>query len=93
MYRPKPIDTSHVRLPQGVAKLVERLAEHTHDIWAQQRMSEGWRFGPQRDDDKKLHPDLVPYADLPESEKAYDRKTAIGFLKTVVALGYRVVRV
>ena len=90
MYRPKPIDTSHVRLPRGVTKLVERLAEHNHDIWAQQRMREGWKYGPRRDDKKKQHPDLVPYVDLPDSEKEYDRKAALGTVKAILALGYRV---
>jgi hypothetical protein len=72
MYQPKPIDTAHVGLPAGVADLVERLAEHNHDIWAQQRFAAGWTYGPQRDDAKKQNPDLVPYAELPESEKEYD---------------------
>lgn len=90
MYKPKPIDTSRVRLPATITDLIERLAEHNHDIWAAERMRNGWTYGPQRDDAKKQHPDLVPYADLPESEKEYDRKTAVGLLKAIVALGYRI---
>ena len=90
MYQPKPIDTSHVQLPRDLLDLIERLAEHNHDIWAQQRLTAGWTYGPQRDDAKKQNPDLVPYADLPESEKEYDRQTAIGILKAIVALGYRI---
>lgn len=92
MYEPKPIDTVRVQLPEGITGLVERLAEHNHDIWAQQRLAAGWTYGPQRDDAKKHNPDLVPYADLPESEKEYDRQTAIGILKAIVALGYRIER-
>jgi hypothetical protein len=90
MYEPTPIDTSHVTLPRDLVELVECLAEHNHDIWAQQRMAEGWTYGPQRDDAKKQHPDLVPYAELPEGEKEYDRKTAIGLIKAMLALGYRI---
>jgi ryanodine receptor 2 len=90
MYEPKPIDTSRVRLPDGITELIERLAENNHDIWAQQRLAEGWSYGPRRDDAKKQHPDLVSYGELPESEKEYDRATAVATLKAIVALGYRI---
>ena len=65
MYQPKPIDTAHIQLPDSITDLVERLAEHNHDTWAQQRLADGWTYGPQRDDAKKQNPDLVAYADLP----------------------------
>jgi ryanodine receptor 2 len=90
MYTPKPIDTAQIRLPEGITELIERLAENNHDIWAQQRTSEGWTYGPQRDDVAKKHPDLVPYDQLPESEKEYDRKMATGTIKAILALGYRI---
>jgi hypothetical protein len=72
--------------------LTERLAEHSHDTWAQQRISEGWTYGPRRDDAAKQHPDLIPYAELPESEKEYDRQAALGTIRAIIALGYRIVR-
>ena len=90
MYQPKPIETGHVQLPDSISTLIERLAENNHDIWAQQRMRDGWTYGPQRDDAKKQHPDLVPYDQLPESEKEYDRKMAAGTIKAILALGYRI---
>ncbi|WP_339743736.1 RyR domain-containing protein [uncultured Rubinisphaera sp.] len=89
-YTPSPIDTSPIELPAEMTGLLEKLAEHNHDIWASGRIQEGWNYGPKRDDDKKEHPCLVPYNDLPESEKEYDRKTAIEVLKAIVAMGYRV---
>jgi ryanodine receptor 2 len=89
-YAPKPIDTSHVRLSAELLELTERLAENAHEIWGRQRIEEGWSYGPVRDDAAKEHPDLVPYADLPESEKDHDRNVAMGTLKAVCALGYRV---
>ena len=92
MYQPKPIDTAHVRLPDSITELIERLAENSHDIWAQQRIADGWTYGPQRDDPAKKHPDLVPYDQLPESEKEYDRSTAMQTLRAIVALGYRIER-
>jgi len=91
MYRPRPIDTSAIELPSEVALLTERLAEHAHDLWADRRMAEGWTLGTHRDDSRKTHPSLVPYAELSESEKHLDRAAALGTLKAILALGYRIV--
>jgi hypothetical protein len=89
-YQPKPINTSEVVLTEEILKLTERLAENAHDIWAQQRLAEGWRHGAARNDRLKEHPCLVPYMDLPDSEKQYDRNAALETLKAIVALGYRI---
>ena len=88
-YKPKPIDTSSVKRPADLVDLTERLAENTHDHWSAQRLKDGWSLGP-RDDVKKQNPCLVPYAELPESEKAYDRTTAMETIKAIVKLGYRI---
>jgi hypothetical protein len=89
-YKPKPVDTSHVRLTKEMKKLIEELARNTHEVWAEQRISEGWSYGPKRDDARKQHPDLVPYDELGESEKEYDRKTAAEVIKVLLAMGYKV---
>jgi ryanodine receptor 2 len=89
-YQPKPIDTSGIELPPGLADLQERLAEHAHDLWAAQRLADGWRLGPGRSDRLREHPGLVPYADLPESERAYDRVMAMKTIGAILALGYEV---
>jgi RyR domain len=89
-YEPKPIDTARVELSDDIFELTERLAENAHDVWAKRRMSEGWRYGPRRDEVEKTHPSLVPYEELPESEKEYDRSTAMETLKVLLALGYRI---
>lgn len=91
-YIPEPIDTSHIRLGDDLEELVERLARNNHDHWARKRMEEGWRYGPMRNDDKKEHPDLVAYEQLPESEKDYDRKTVREALKAITALGYELTK-
>jgi len=90
-YQPQPIDTSKVKLPDELHALLEMLAENTHEQWAKQRMSEGWTYGPTRNDARKEHPDLVPYDQLSEAEKEYDRKTALEALKVIVARGYQIV--
>lgn len=89
-YQPEPIDTSNVTLTAEHLKLTELLAKNTHELWAQQRLCEGWTYGPYRDDTRKKHPCLVPYEELSESEKQYDRITALGVLKTVLSLGYQI---
>jgi class 3 adenylate cyclase len=91
VYKPKPIDTTGVTLPESLEKLTEALAENSHDLWAKGRMAQGWSYGPERDDKEKTHPDLVPYGELPDSEKAYDRVTAMEALKAIIALGYEIV--
>ena len=93
MYKPKPIDTPHVELSDDLLELTELLAENAHDIWAKQRMAEGWSYGPERDDAAKTNPDLMPYSDLPASEKEYDRKMAMETLKAIIKLGYRIEKV
>ena len=90
MYKPKPIDTSSVRLPDELLGLTEKIAENVHDIWAQGRIADGWTYGEKRDASKKTTPCLVPYSELSESEKEYDRNTAIETLKLIVALGYKI---
>lgn len=89
-YNPRPADLSAVEIPPALAPLAEAIAENVHDIWARGRMDAGWTYGPQRDDALKTNPCLVPYADLPESEKAYDRDTALGTLKFILANGWAI---
>ena len=90
MYTPKPVDTSKIELPKELLELTERIAENVHDIWAVGRISQGWTYGEKRDDDKKTTPCLVPYDALSETEKEYDRATALETLKLIVALGYKI---
>ena len=91
-YNPKLIDLEYVELPEGLDELREAIAENAHDRWALERQSEGWTFGPKRDDSKLETPDMVPYSQLPESEKQYDRVMADDTLKLLIALGYRIVK-
>lgn len=92
IYEPRPIDLSDVLLDDDLLELTEAIAENTHEVWASERKKEGWTYGPQRDDHKKQNPDMVPYSDLPESEKEYDRKTAFDALRLAKKLGFSVSR-
>lgn len=89
-YRPEPVDVSDVHLPDSLGTLSELIAKNVHEVWAKSRLEEGWTYGPERDDTAKTHPHLVPYEELLESEKDYDRDTAIGTLKLIVKLGYTI---
>lgn len=88
-YTPHPIATADVELDAEVLELIELLARNAHEVWAQQRMAEGWKYGPSRSDAAREHPCLIPYDDLSESEKDYDRNMAQETLKVILALGFR----
>lgn len=89
-YTPKPADLSDVNLPSELEPLIEQMAKNVHDVWAESRINDGWRYGPERNDERKEHPCLVEYDELPDSEREYDRNTAIGTLKLILKLGFTI---
>ena len=89
-YIPQPISTEDVELSKDILKLSEQIAENVHEVWAASRMSEGWTYGNERNDALKQHPCLIPYDELPETEKDYDRNTAMQTLKLIQKLGYTI---
>lgn len=91
-YEPHPIDVDSIPLDGDLEELQEAIAENAHDIWAEARKKEGWTYGKERDDSNKLHPDLIPYTALPESEKEYDRIMAFKTIKLVKKLGYKIIK-
>ena len=90
MYKPSPIDTTDVVLPDSLLELTEQIAENVHENWAAARIAQGWTLGEKYDGEKKTTPWLIPYDELPEREKEYDRNTAFQTLKLVMALGYKI---
>ena len=90
MYKPKPVDTSNIELSTDLLELTEKIAENVHENWSAGRIAEGWTYAETRNDVKKTTPCLVPYSELPEIEKSYDRNTALETLKFIIALGYRI---
>lgn len=89
-YKPRPVDLSGIELPEELIALSEKIAENVHDVWAENRIKEGWTYGDHRNDQLKQTPCLVPYQDLPESEKDYDRDTATKTLKLILKLGFEI---
>lgn len=90
MYTPNPIDTSSIKLSKDLEELQELIAKNVHDVWASQRINEGWSYGEKKNAEIKQTPLLVPYEELPESEKEYDRNTAFETLKLIIKLGYKI---
>lgn len=91
-YIPKPVDTTGIELPEELLPLAEELARNVHEVWSANRIADGWSYGPERDDEKLQHPCLVPYDELPEREKDYDRATSAETLRLILSLGFRITR-
>ena len=89
-YVPNPVDTTDVKLPMELESLVEEMAKNVHEVWAQTRISQGWSFGEERNDAAKKHPCLVPYEELSEEEKTYDRNTSVQTLKLTLKFGFKI---
>ena len=91
-YKQQPIDTTGVELPKELEVLIEQMSKNVHEVWSETRIQQGWTYGEQRNDELKTHPCLIPYEELPESEKEYDRNTSIGTLKLIMKLGFKISR-
>ena len=91
-YIPNPVDTKSVDLPKGLEPLVEDIAKNVHEVWSAGRMKDGWTYGEERNDAEKKHPCLVPYEELPEEEKEYDRNTSVETIKLILKLGFKITR-
>ncbi len=91
-YTPNPIDTSSVVLPEELAPLAEELAKNVHEVWAKTRIEQGWTYGDTRDDLRKQHPCIVPYDELSEGEKEFDRNTSQETLRLIIKLGFKITK-
>jgi len=91
-YRPEPVDTEGIVVPEELMELVEEMSRNVHEVWAKSRMDQGWTWGPQRDDTLKTHPDLVPYDKLTEVEKDYDRNTSMETIRLILKLGFNITK-
>ncbi|MBR1463685.1 MAG: Ryanodine receptor Ryr [Prevotella sp.] len=91
-YMPHPIDTSDVELPESLKPLLEMMAKNVHELWAEERLRQGWSYGEKRNDELKQHPCLVAYEELPEEEKVYDRRSSEETLKVILKSGFKIVK-
>ena len=91
-YHPHPVPTEDIELSPELLQLTEQIAANVHEVWAAGRLTEGWQYGKTRNDILKHHPGLVPYEELPDSEREYDRKTAMETLKLIQKLGFKLTK-
>lgn len=89
-YTPQPVDTSDIQLPPVLLDLTEDIAQQVHETWAKIRIDEGWRYASERDDKLKQTPCLVPYHELPEEEKLFDRETTMAVIKYLMSRGFEI---
>lgn len=91
-YKPNPIDTSDVVLPSAVDEIAELLSRNVHEVWASQKIQNGFSYGATDDMDQKTHHNLVPYDQLSEADRQYDRNTALETIKALITLGFAIER-
>ncbi|XP_029705799.1 ryanodine receptor 3 isoform X16 [Takifugu rubripes] len=87
-YKPAPLDLSDVKLTGGQEVLVDKLAENAHNVWAKDRIKQGWTYGIQQDVKSRRNPRLVPYALLDERTKKSNRDSLREAIRTLVGYGY-----
>ena len=68
------------------------MSKNVHEVWAQTRMKDGWTYGEERNDAERKHPCLVPYEELSEEEKEYERNTSQETLKLIIKLGFKMTK-
>ncbi|KAL3320659.1 Ryanodine receptor 3 [Cichlidogyrus casuarinus] len=89
-YKPQPLDLSQVRLNQKLENLVSQLAENTHNMWARDRINQGWTYGLTEDTTNKRSPHLVPFLEVDEFIQQSNRETSLETVKTLLAYGFTI---
>lgn len=92
-YVPQCADIDNIQLPEELTELAEQMAKNVHEEWAQERIRQGWTYGKERNDSLKQHPCLIPYEELPEEEKQFDRITSTKTLQFIISQGFKITRV
>lgn len=89
-FKPEPIDTSNIELPESILELRDCIAQSIHENWSVNKVDAGYKWGEARNDAEKTHPGLCEYDKLSEDEKSYDIDLFFETIKTVIAIGYKV---
>ncbi|XP_058255377.1 ryanodine receptor 3 isoform X2 [Hemibagrus wyckioides] len=89
-YKPMPLELSEVKLSPAQELLVDKLAENAHNVWAKDRVKQGWTYGIQQDLKSKRNPRLVPYALLDERTKKSNRDSLREAIRTLIGYGYNI---
>lgn len=87
-YKPAPLDLGAIILTPRMEELVDQLAENTHNLWAKERIQQGWTYGLNEDPDLHRSPHLVPYSKVDDAIKKANRDTASETVRTLLVYGY-----
>uniref|UniRef100_A0A4W6FE05 Ryanodine receptor 2 n=1 Tax=Lates calcarifer TaxID=8187 RepID=A0A4W6FE05_LATCA len=87
-YKPAPLDLSHIKLTSTQEAMVDKLAENAHNVWARDRIHQGWTYGIQQDVKNRRNPRLVPYTLLDERTKKSNKDSLREAVRTLLGYGY-----
>uniref|UniRef100_A0A671VHP5 Uncharacterized protein n=1 Tax=Sparus aurata TaxID=8175 RepID=A0A671VHP5_SPAAU len=87
-YKPAPLDLSHIKLTSTQEAMVDKLAENAHNVWARDRIRQGWTYGIQQDVKNRRNPRLVPYVLLDERTKKSNKDSLREAVRTLLGYGY-----
>ncbi|KAI3364879.1 hypothetical protein L3Q82_001062 [Scortum barcoo] len=87
-YKPAPLDLSHIKLTSTQEAMVDKLAENAHNVWARDRIRQGWTYGIQQDVKNRRNPRLVPYTLLDERTKKSNKDSLREAVRTLLGYGY-----
>uniref|UniRef100_A0A8C3ASD1 Ryanodine receptor 2 n=1 Tax=Cyclopterus lumpus TaxID=8103 RepID=A0A8C3ASD1_CYCLU len=87
-YKPAPLDLSHIKLTSTQEAMVDKLAENAHNVWARDRIRQGWTYGIQQDVKSRRNPRLVPYILLDERTKKSNKDSLREAVRTLLGYGY-----
>ncbi|XP_034049809.1 ryanodine receptor 2 isoform X2 [Thalassophryne amazonica] len=87
-YKPAPLDLNHMKLTSTQEAMVDKLAENAHNVWARDRIRQGWTYGIQQDVKNRRNPRLVPYTLLDERTKKSNKDSLREAVRTLLGYGY-----
>uniref|UniRef100_A0A6I8P2E1 Ryanodine receptor 2 n=1 Tax=Ornithorhynchus anatinus TaxID=9258 RepID=A0A6I8P2E1_ORNAN len=87
-YKPAPMDLSFIKLTASQEAMVDKLAENAHNVWARDRIRQGWTYGIQQDVKNRRNPRLVPYALLDDRTKKSNKDSLREAVRTLLGYGY-----
>uniref|UniRef100_A0A674H7Q6 Ryanodine receptor 2 n=1 Tax=Taeniopygia guttata TaxID=59729 RepID=A0A674H7Q6_TAEGU len=87
-YKPAPMDLSFIKLTPSQEAMVDKLAENAHNVWARDRIRQGWTYGIQQDVKNRRNPRLVPYALLDDRTKKSNKDSLREAVRTLLGYGY-----
>jgi hypothetical protein len=86
-----PLSSPGSRALELDSATIESLAEDEHEAWMLTQLAHGYRFGGTREEDRRIHPQMIPYEQLSENEKQKDRDVVREMGRLLESIGWGVV--